>query len=309
VTEFFGGLRRGEMAADHFTIVANSAARDRALSYAAKGLFLNMASHREGFTITEEFLARQSTDGVKTVRRLLGELRAAGYVYRSAERTRYPAGTRNAADKDISGALGPYTWFVTDKPEEIAIILAQYAAETAGRNNRPDGQVVTGNKPGTERTECTLPTGAAGSPDQDEQGAPAGGDLRPVTTGGSGSSIEHQAQKTTEKTNGGAVARPRTPANWNSLPDSGGGSSCELELAGDHPVARAREENRWWEAETRSDHPEICRRDRMTAHSGNNLAVHRAERPVDQPGGPVDNTVNTGAPRCRPRAIKGVSHA
>jgi hypothetical protein len=112
------------MAADHFTIVANSVARDRALSYAAKGLFLNMAGHREGFTITEEFLARQSTDGVKTVRPLLGELRATRYIYRSAERTRYPAGTYKAAGKDISGALGPYTWFVTDKPEEMAIILA-----------------------------------------------------------------------------------------------------------------------------------------------------------------------------------------
>ena len=242
MTEFFGGLRRGEMAADHFTIVANSAARDRNLSYAAKGLFLNMASHREGFTITEEFLARQSTDGVKTVRRLLGELRAAGYIYRSAERTRYPAGTRNAGGKDISGALGPYTWFVTDKPEEIAIILAQYAAETAGQDYRPAEQVVPRDEPGTEGAEGTLPTESAGSPDLDEQGARPGSDLRPVTTGGLGSSIEDQAQKTTEKTNGGAVARPRTPANRNSLPESGGGSSCELELIGDHPVARAREE-------------------------------------------------------------------
>jgi hypothetical protein len=297
------------MAADHFTIIANSAARDRNLSYAAKGLFLNMASHREGFTITEEFLARQSTDGVKTVRRLLGELRAAGYIYRSAERTRYPAGTRNAAGKDISGALGPYTWFVTDKPEEIAIILAQYATETAGQDYRPAGQVVPSDKPGTERTKCALPADSAGSPDQDERRVCAGGDLRPVTTGGSGSSIEDQAQKTTEKTNGGAVARPRTPANWNSLPDSGGGSSSELELIGDHPVARAREENRWCEAETRIDHSGTCRGDRMTAHCGYDLAVHRANGPVDKPGEPVDNTVNTGAPSCRPRAIEGVSHA
>ena len=52
MSDFLGGLRRGELAADHFTIVANRVARDRNLSYAAKGLFLNMASHREGFTIT-----------------------------------------------------------------------------------------------------------------------------------------------------------------------------------------------------------------------------------------------------------------
>ncbi|HEX3781460.1 MAG TPA: hypothetical protein VHX38_17510 [Pseudonocardiaceae bacterium] len=244
------------MAAGHFTIIANTVARDRALSYAAKGLFLNMASHREGFTITEEFLARQSTDGVKTVRRLLGELRAVGYIYRSVERTRYPAGTRNAAGKDISGALGPYTWFVTDKPEEIAVILAQYATETAGRDNQPAGQVVPSDLPATDRTKHALPAVSADSADQGEQGACAGGDWRPGTTGGSGSSIEDQPQKTMKKTNGGAFARPRTPANRKSLPDSGGGSSCELELVGDPPVARAREERRWWESETLIDHPD-----------------------------------------------------
>lgn len=57
-----------------------------------------------------------------------------------------------------------------------------------------------------------------------------------------------------KKTNGGAIARPRTPANRNSLPDSGGGSSCELKLIGDPPVARAREEKHWWESENLVDH-------------------------------------------------------
>lgn len=177
--DFLGGLRRGEMAADHFTIVANSVARDRALSYAAKGLFLNMASHREGFTITEEFLASQSTDGVKTVRRLLGELRAAGYIYRSAERSRYPAGTRNSAGKDISGALGAYTWFVTDKPDEIAVIVAQYASETAGGDNRSAGQVVPGTAPAADAAEGALPAVSAGGADQDEHGVCAGGTCGP----------------------------------------------------------------------------------------------------------------------------------
>jgi hypothetical protein len=247
MTDFLGGLRRGEMASDHFTIVANALARDKGLSYAAKGLFLNMAGHREGFRITEEFLACQSTDGVKTVRRLLSELRAAGYIYRSTERTRYPAGTRNADGKDISGALGPYTWFVTDKPEEIAIILTQYAAESAAQDNRPTGEVVQGDAAATDVVLGMVSPDSAGSADQGKQHVSAGGDLRPVTTGGSGSSIEDHSKKTIQKTNGGAVARPRTPANREPLPDSCGGSTSELELVGDHPVARARAEMRWWE--------------------------------------------------------------
>jgi hypothetical protein len=198
-SEFMAGLHRGEMAADHFTVVANSVARDRMLSYAAKGLFLNMASHRAGFTITEEFLARQSTDGVKTVRRLLVELREAGYVYRSPERTRFPAGTRNTAGKDISGALGPYTWFVTDKPDEIAVILAQYRDETAGQHYLPVGPVVDGVRP---VDNPALPPVSAGCADQGEQGVSAGEDLRPVTTGGLGRSLEDHLENWDPETDG-----------------------------------------------------------------------------------------------------------
>jgi hypothetical protein len=243
------------MAADHFTIVANSVARDRKLSYAAKGLFLNMASHREGFTITEEFLARQSTDGVKSVRRLLIELRAAGYIYRSPERTRYPAGTRNAAGKDISGALGPYTWFVTDKPDEIAVILAQYAAETAGQDKLPVGEVVPTVRTATDSADGGLPAGSAASVDQGEQGVSARGDLRPRTTGVTGSSKEDHPEKTNEKIIGGAVARPSTPATRNTLPDSRSGSGeteFDVSLA-THACAKARANDdqgasgdRWW---------------------------------------------------------------
>ncbi len=125
---FLGGLRRGEMAADHFTIVSNLVARDSKLTNGAKGLFLNMASHSRDFTITEEFLASQSKDGVKAIRSQIKELRAAGYVYRGSRR-RYPQGSVNAKGQDISGSLGPYEWYVTDKPEEIAAILTQYTTE------------------------------------------------------------------------------------------------------------------------------------------------------------------------------------
>jgi hypothetical protein len=204
-TDFMAGLHRGEMAADHFTVVANSVARDRMLSYAAKGLFLNMASHRAGFTITEEFLARQSTDGVKTVRRLLVELREAGYVYRSPERTRFPAGTRNTAGKDISGALGPYTWLVTDKPDEIAVILAQYREETAGQHYLPIGPVVDGAQP---VDNPDLAARRAGSADLGEQAISAGGDNRPVTTVLTGTSKEDHFKNSDPETDGRTSAAP-----------------------------------------------------------------------------------------------------
>jgi hypothetical protein len=142
---FLGGLRRGEMASDHFTILSNALLRDGTISYRAKGVFGNMASHREGFTITEEFLASMGTEGISAIRVALQELRAAGYIYRG-ERMRYPKGTVNRKGKDISGALGAYQWYVTDKPEEIAAILTQYTTEQA-RQAPPSDQPETTDQP------------------------------------------------------------------------------------------------------------------------------------------------------------------
>ena len=127
---FMAGLVRGQMASDNFTIVSNLVARDPSISYKAKGLFLNMASHKHGFRITERILTQQGKDGVAAIRAGLEELRAAGYIYRG-ERLRHPAGARDGKGKSIAGALAGYVYFVTDKPDEIAAILTQRAAEIA----------------------------------------------------------------------------------------------------------------------------------------------------------------------------------
>ncbi|AIG81359.1 Hypothetical protein AJAP_42975 (plasmid) [Amycolatopsis japonica] len=195
----------------------------------------NLLSHQKGHRITEEFLASQCADGVKKVRSVLIELRDRGYVYRSKERDRYPKGTKNAAGKDISGALGPYTWWVTDKPEVIATILAKYAeeqrtanveaelsapvdeagvaldptaGETPGRDNMPNGEVVPTSENSEGDQGDALPPQAAGSDDQAKQGKTAARDNRPITTGGSGSSLEDQPQKTRGKKNTGGTLPP-----------------------------------------------------------------------------------------------------
>lgn len=131
--QFLAGLYRAPMAADHFTIVSNLVARDRKLSYKAKGLFLNMASHKQGYRITERMLTQQGKDGVSAIRAGLEELRAAGYVYRG-ERLRHPPGTRDAQGRSIAGALAGHVWWVTDKPEEVAAIIKQRAAENGPRD-------------------------------------------------------------------------------------------------------------------------------------------------------------------------------
>lgn len=129
--DFIAGIQRGEMAADNFTIVSNLVARDPNLSYKAKGLFLNLASHKRGFEITEDLLLRQGRDSKDSIRSGLRELCAAGYVYRG-ERRKRPAGTKDTKGRSIGGTLGPYPYFVTDRPDEVAKILEQNEKETAG---------------------------------------------------------------------------------------------------------------------------------------------------------------------------------
>jgi hypothetical protein len=260
--EFIAGLRRGEMAADHFTIVANLVARDANLANADKGLFLNLASHKAGFRITEEFLASQCTDGIKAIRASLGRLRTAGYVYRGP-RTRYPAGAVNAKGKDISGALGPYTWFVTDKPDEIAAILVRYAkeerarnlaTETAGQDNMPPGEVVPTTASSERPHGESLPPPTAASDDLGVHATSAGRDYMPeqpvvptssdttfsrvVTTGPNGSSIEEQ-KKTNKEDQAGGEAPPPGPRRTATAGDVAQVVTDQLELISNHLPACA----------------------------------------------------------------------
>lgn len=214
---FLGGLLRGEMAADNFFIMTNAAGRDPELHLADRGLLADMISHKNGFVITEESLAARCKDGVKTVRQCLKRLRAQGYVYRG-ERMRYPAGSRNKAGKDISGALGPYRWYVTDKPDEIANILKQYAREQRALNlaaehipavqdYRPEWEVVptsdNGNPVDNSDLGGDLEAEQAGSRDQAEHRESAAQHNRPVTTVLKGRTKEDQPEEDQVEEQGG----------------------------------------------------------------------------------------------------------
>ena len=130
--DFIGGIRRGRMAADQFTIVANLVHRDPRITLGAKGLFGNLASHKEGFPITEKLVKRQCADSLFMIRKYMSELCTYGYLYRGP-RERYPAGTVDQNGKPLGGKLGPHTYFVTDQPDEIAQILAQNEKEAEQR--------------------------------------------------------------------------------------------------------------------------------------------------------------------------------
>ncbi|MCX5357228.1 hypothetical protein OG864_00300 [Streptomyces sp. NBC_00124] len=97
------GIRRGVMAADQFTQLANGLFRDERLSFKAKGLFGLISTHRDGWQVAVTDLARRGRDGVAAVRSGLKELEKYGFLLR--ERIRHEDGT-----------LGAVVYCITDLP-------------------------------------------------------------------------------------------------------------------------------------------------------------------------------------------------
>ncbi|MFE5894935.1 hypothetical protein ACFQ6E_39285 [Streptomyces sp. NPDC056462] len=106
------GIRRGVMAADAFTQVANALFRDSRMSFKAKGLFGCVSTHRNGWQVTVADLVRLGPDGREAVRSGLKELEAHGYLIR--ERLRRPDGT-----------LGEIVYGITDRPAGADISLSE----------------------------------------------------------------------------------------------------------------------------------------------------------------------------------------
>ncbi|MFF4517384.1 hypothetical protein [Streptomyces mirabilis] len=100
---FGAGIRRGVMAADQFTQIANALFRDPKISFKAKGIFGLISTHRDGWRMTVTDLARRGRDGEAAVKSGLKELEKHGFLLR--ERERHPDGT-----------LGAAAYFITDLP-------------------------------------------------------------------------------------------------------------------------------------------------------------------------------------------------
>ncbi|WP_236654597.1 hypothetical protein [Streptacidiphilus anmyonensis] len=128
-------IRRGAMAADRFTQISNDLFRDPRLSFKAKGVFGLISTHRDGFGITPQRLAEQSTDGLAAIKTGLRELEAYGYLFRRQERR--PDGT-----------LGAFEYLITDTPDrpspssEPVTENPPPAPTSQNKQNRRSGPVV-----------------------------------------------------------------------------------------------------------------------------------------------------------------------
>jgi hypothetical protein len=127
MSRFGAGIRRGVMAADQFTQIANGLFRDPGLSFKAKGIFGCISTHRTGWHVTLAALVRAGPDGRDAVRAGLSELQTSGYLVREQLRRE-------------NGTLGEIVYCITDRPANADADLAQAATGTlaAGPAGEPD---------------------------------------------------------------------------------------------------------------------------------------------------------------------------
>jgi hypothetical protein len=86
-------LVRGHHEADqNYTVISNAFLRDKNLSLAAIGLLAQLLSHKEGWEIGQESLAKANNIGRDAMRTIIKELMQAGYLMRSEHRVRNEAG-------------------------------------------------------------------------------------------------------------------------------------------------------------------------------------------------------------------------
>ncbi|MDW8478485.1 hypothetical protein R3L02_42835 [Streptomyces scabiei] len=97
------GIRRGVMAGDQFTQIANGLFRNHRMSFKSKGLFGLISTHREGWHMTVADMARRGREGVDAVTTGLEELERHGFLQRDR-------------DRNPDGTLGSATYFITDLP-------------------------------------------------------------------------------------------------------------------------------------------------------------------------------------------------
>ncbi|MFJ9380497.1 hypothetical protein [Streptomyces sp. NPDC101455] len=135
MSRFGAGIRRGVMAADQFTQIANGLFRDTRLSYKAKGAFGYVSTHRDGWQVTIADLVRLGPDGREAVRAALVELERHGYLVR--ERLRSPDGT-----------LGEIVYCITDRSAVLGTALFEADAASTVPNAGQDSTSPAGIRRG-----------------------------------------------------------------------------------------------------------------------------------------------------------------
>jgi len=113
---------------DHFTQIPNAWVRDSRLSLKARGLLVQLMSHRVGWSVSIKNLSKTNNCGVRTIRSAIDELIEFGYLSRSDEQGR-----------DEEGNFTDYTYTTQDPPDytDLAQLRFAHTRTAHARNDTP----------------------------------------------------------------------------------------------------------------------------------------------------------------------------
>src|SRR5699024_3269208 len=76
-------IRHGPAPEDHYSLVSNELARDPGISLQAKGIYLYLRSHREGWSMSTQRIGEALGINKDTVSKYVRELESVGFLVRS----------------------------------------------------------------------------------------------------------------------------------------------------------------------------------------------------------------------------------
>lgn len=125
---------------DHFTTIPNAWLRDPNMTHRARGLLVQLLSHREGWSVTVESLARAGREGKTAISRDLRELEELGYLRREQSRTESGFGAMDyvltdPADREKSQVADATRSPVTDKSVTGESLTENVATDNVGTAN------------------------------------------------------------------------------------------------------------------------------------------------------------------------------
>ena len=140
----------------HYTMVPNALVRDASLSAKAKGVWVALASHKDGYKQTLEAISKTHSDGVTAVGSALRELEVAGYLTRTQTR-------------DDDGRLSDVVLTLVDRPQRqlepqrgFPLAVNPLAVNPLADNHPPIRRLERQEEQKDKKTKTSTPVGEVG---------------------------------------------------------------------------------------------------------------------------------------------------
>lgn len=154
-------FKQGPRPEDHYTMIANQLARDASLALRTKGVYLFMRSHRDGWHMTVERIAKALGVSKDTISKSIKELEEAGYIIR--DQAKGKDGKFSSIEYMILSEPHPENSY-TDKPDTETPDTVSPDTENWGTKEDYSFKKINGEEDQSKREGASAPAADAAPP-------------------------------------------------------------------------------------------------------------------------------------------------